>query len=174
LTLQVSPKSSVWDLWAANFLTAEFILAGVAGALFAGWIQWGGGAAATTQTLVGGWPTFFSTLVTLFGALFGFVLTAASITVALVTEERMRVFVEGKKYPQVWDTFTQTILTLGVAAAVAFMGLVFSAAPGTHLLFLCLLVFLGILASLRLTRTVWLLDGLPRLHAAMVTRKRAE
>jgi CHASE2 domain-containing sensor protein len=108
--------------------------------------------------------------VTLFGALFGFVITAASITVALVTEEKMRLFVAGKKYPQVWDTFTQTIATLGIAAAVSFIGLVLVRDSGTHLAVLCLLTFLGILASLRLMRTVWLLDALPRLHAAMVKR----
>ena len=171
MTLQVRPRSKFWSLWAANFLTAEFILGATVGIAFVAWLAWGGGAAATTQTLAESWPTFFSTLVTLFGALFGFVITAASITVALVTEEKMKLFVEGKKYPQVWDTFTQTIATLGIAAAVALVGLVYSRVPATHLYVLSLLVFLGVLASLRLMRTVWLLDGLPRLHAAMLKQK---
>lgn len=171
MTLQVKTRSRFWELWAANYLTAEFLLASAVGLLFAGWIQWGGGAGITTATLAQGWSTVFSTLVTLFGALFGFGITAASITVALVTNERMELFVGGKKYPQLWDTLTQTISTLGVAAAVAFVGLILVQVSGTHLFLLCILVFLGILIILRLMRTIWLLDGLPRLHAAALKKK---
>jgi hypothetical protein len=168
LTLQVTSHSRIWNLWAAHFLAAEFVVASLFGVVFWVWEFRLGGLAQTTEALSSTWPELFSTLVTLFGALFGFTITAASIAVALVTDEKMQLFVEGKKYGQLWDTFLQTIASLGFAAAVALFGLILVQVDSTHVPVLCILGFLGILASLRLMRIVWLLDALPRVHAALL------
>lgn len=167
MTLLVTNHGRLWKVWAANFLLAESILSLLFGIGFAAW-AWSGGWLLLSATFDGMWSAFFSTLVTLFGALFGFVITAASIAVALVTEEKMRLFVEGKRYLQLWDTFLLTISALGFALAVSLAGLILVRNPYAHVPILSLLFFLGTLASLGLMRTVWLLNSLPRLHAALV------
>ena len=169
MTLLVTEHGRIWKAWAANFLIAESLVSLIAGIGFAIW-AWTGGWSLLSATLDGTWPSFFSTLVTLFGALFGFVITAASIAVALVTEEKMRLFVAGKRYPQLWDTFLLTICALGFSLIVSLAGLILVRNSYTHVPVLSLLFFLGCLAGLGLMRTVWLLNSLPRFHAALVKK----
>jgi hypothetical protein len=171
MTLLAPRHSRLWKYWAAHFLWVEFGIAALAGAAFGIWANSFDGWSVIAATIGSGWSTLFSTLVTLFGALFGFAITAASIAVALVTDEKLRRLVLGKHYLDLWDTFLQTIGTLGFALTTAMVGLILSENGHTHVPILCVLFFLAVLAALRLTRTVWLLDLLPRLHAALVKKE---
>lgn len=153
-----------------HFLAAQFVLSVVAGIGFAAWAAFGG-AAVIDNALAPEWTTFFSTLVTLFGALFGFVITAASISVALVTDERMRAFVETKHYNDLWDTFLHATASLGIAAGVSLVGLVLAGDAPSHVPIVCTIFFVGVLATLSLGRVVWILNALPRVHAALVKAK---
>ncbi|MFZ0892654.1 MAG: hypothetical protein WB782_07070 [Thermoplasmata archaeon] len=104
---------------------------------------------------------------TLFGALFGFVVTANSIVVSLLSDKVLSRFGEGKHAHDIWDTFLQADVTLGLGALISLTGLVFAGETSIHPLVVCALFFVGVLALLRLGRVVWLLDQLPRLKSVI-------
>ena len=167
-------SSRAWDWWAANFLLVEFVAAALVGVSFRLWVAYFGGGSAISDDLYQNWSTFFSTLASLFGALFGFVVTANAIIVALVSDKVMKLFREGKRVHQLWDSFLQTNATLGIGASLSVIGLVFSRSDSVRLPLTCILFFIGVLASVRLVRILWLLDSLPRLRDRLSSKAEAE
>ena len=168
MTASAEPSESWRDWWEANFLWLEFGLSVAFGLLSSVWL-WGlGGGAAANAALASNWPTFFSSLVTLFGALFGFVVATNSIVVSLLSEKVFARFSGTKSTDDIWETLFQTNCALGSAALVSLVGLVSSSDVGAHILVLTPLAFLGAFTFARLARTIWILDQLARTKAHSV------
>lgn len=168
MTPPVTIHSRYWNYWARNFLAVESSIAVLTGTLFSVWVTWFAGSRAISTALGQNWSGFFSTLVTLFGALFGFVVTAASISVALTTDAKMRPLVLVEKYDQLWDTFLLCMVALGLSIVVALVGLVSAGVQSVHAPVVCALSFVGFLSFIGLARVIWLLNSLPRVHASLV------
>jgi hypothetical protein len=167
MTAPATASDEDGDIWAANFLLAEFLVAILIGSIATAWVLAFGGEGSINNWLGSNWVVFLGTLVTLFGALFGFVVTANSIVVSLLSDKVLERFGEGKHIDDIWDTFLQTDITLGFGALVSLAGLVFANDAASHAYVVCALSFVGILGLLRLGRVVWLLDQLPRLKSSL-------
>lgn len=149
--------SKLGEWWAYNFLLGESILCLVASIAIGWWALFGGGIGVIESNLGPVRPTFYSTLASLFGSLFGFGITAASIIAALVEGGRFESLRRNRNYPALWKTLMQTVVALAVASAFSVVGLLVDhgQSPGSGILLV--LVFFTLLSVARLGRTIWLL-----------------
>lgn len=145
--------------WRTNFLHAELGLAIVSGLTFIMWAQICGGGAIIDETLKGNRGAVYGALASIFGSLLGFAITAVSIVLGFSTTERLAVVRESKHYPTLWKVFTAAIRTLGLATVVALLGLILDRESSPMKWVLYLTVFAMILAILRLSRCVWVLEN---------------
>lgn len=152
--MKVLPK---W--WRANFLHAEFGVALLCGLIFVIWAQVCGGGALIQETLNGNRGAVYGALASIFGSLLGFAITAVSIVLGFSTTERLAVVRESRHYPTLWKVFTATIRTLGLATVVALLGLILDRDGSPMKWVLYFTVFTMILAALRLSRCVWILEN---------------
>ena len=145
--------------WRTNFLHVELGLALVCGLAFIVWAQIFGGGEVIDETLKGNRGAVYGALASIFGSLLGYAITAVSIVLGLSTTERLAVVRESKYYPTLWKVFTATIRTFGLATVVALLALISDRESSPMKWVLYLTVFALILATLRLSRCVWVLEN---------------
>jgi hypothetical protein len=133
-------------------------LAAVATVGFSIWLQYYGGAGFVDATLKGNRSCVYSALVSVFGSLLGFAITAVSIMIGFAGLDRLAVIRESKQYPALWKVFAAAIKALGMATVAALFGLIVDhdAAPVRTVLYFCILT--ATLAVLRVYRCIWALD----------------
>lgn len=135
------------------------MLAIILGLAFVLWAQICGGGALIEETLKGNRGAIYGALASIYGSLLGFAITAVSIVLGFSTTERLAVVRESKHYPTLWKVFTATIRTLGLATVVALLGLILDRDSSPAKWVLHMTVFATILATLRLSRCVWVLEN---------------
>ena len=171
-SFRVSATSSnrVADAYSAHFLLAEFIEAIVIGVAFTAWMLDYGGIGIVNAQLGSNWPTLFATLATVFGALFGFVVTTNSIAVSLLSDKVLASFGTSSHADDIWETLLQTNLALGVGGLLSLAGLELASDGTARPCLVIALFFVGCFALVRLARTVWIIDQLPRTRNKLARR----
>lgn len=143
--------------WEYHFLLGEFALCILFFGVTVAWATAFGGLSTLEDQLGSDRATFYATLASLFGALFGFGITAASIIAALVDRPRFDSLRRNANYPTLWETLIQTVIILAIASAVSVVGLVFDHGMSPGFIVLLVLLFSVYLSVARLARTIWFL-----------------
>jgi len=152
--------------WANNFLWAEFVLSVITAVAFAVWIYIFGGSAVIADVIEGNRAAVYGALASIFGSLLGFAITAESIVLGLSGSERLEVIRESKHYATLWRVFISSIRALGLATAIALLGLVLDRDSRPCQPVLVLNLFGIVLASQRLLRCIWVLENVVALVSA--------
>jgi hypothetical protein len=150
-------------LWKQHFLAIEFLLSLLSATAFWIWMQHFGGLSIVADLLKSNRAAVYGTLATIFGSLLGFVITAMSVVMGLVSSAQLKIVTGSKHYKQLWDVFTSTTKALGLATIIALAGLIFDrdSAPRWSILEVC--VFAFVLCVVRLARCLWVLEMIVRI-----------
>ena len=109
----------------------------------------------------------YRTCATIAASLLGFSMTATSIIFGLSSHERLELLRGSPHYPALWSTLIQTMMSLAGLTVVTVVSLLVDkdSSPVTlpvSWLFIPFFFFVG-LSSVRLLRTIWILDRLTRI-----------
>ena len=163
----IGSLTRLWRWWARHFLAAELGSAASAALVILALTLQSSGAAWLSTNVRESPAVILTALVSLYGALFGFAITAVSIIAALIERPRFERLRQSRRYDDLWGTLIQAVVTLGAATGIAAVGLVFNGSPRVSLVIYLTLVFLTLLSALRLMRMVWILQLVlnpPRAH----------
>ncbi len=149
---------NITRVYGAHFLRIEALLAVLATVCFALWLERFDGFAAVQATLKGNRSAVYGALASVFGALFGFVVTAVAIVLGYAESERLAVVRASQHYTTLWKVFVAGIHALALATLIALLALIFDrdSSPSKVLLYCC--AFASVLALFRVARTVWMLE----------------
>jgi hypothetical protein len=151
--------------WRRNFLFAELLLAVISTAIVivvieAGWPGTGiAGFVSNDETR----RLVYSALASVFGSLFGFAITAASIVLGFSSTPRLRIIHEAGHFTTIWSVFFSTIRAVGLSTILSIVGLIAEQSPMVITYISYALMFAVLLSVLRLMRTVWVLEKTIRL-----------
>lgn len=163
-TVSIRPETWLPERWRRNFLVWEFW---IAFALTAALVVWGsflgGHDVIDSALMAAGRGEFYGVLVSLFGALFGFIIAATSIVVSVSNKPQLYLIRRNNYNRQLWDVLFSSIRVLGLATVLALMGLLFDTqtSPSPWLTYANLGIIL--LVVLRLARCVWVLEHVVRI-----------
>lgn len=144
--------------WRRNFLEVELVVAVLVGVASVMWGYFFGGNHLICEVLGEGRGDIYGALASIFGSLFGFAITAASIVLGFSGSERLAVLRESPYYDDLWDTFLSTIKWLGLATAVALVALVLDRSEMPRFFLVHAALFATVIVTLRLARSVWILE----------------
>ena len=155
------------SFWRRHFLCAEATIVVLFTAVFAIWYFLWEGSAVVEGLLKDNKGNIYRTAATIAASLLGFSMTATSILFGLSSHERLELLRESPHHPALWSTLIQTILSLAGLTIVTLVSLLLDkdSSPVTwsvSWLFVPFFFFVG-LSSVRLLRTIWLLDRLTRI-----------
>ena len=160
--------------WKRRFLVVEVVLALIGAAAFAIWYFAFCGAATVATSLDGNRATLYGTAASIFGSLLGFAITATSIVLGFSASDRLAVVRGSAHYPQLWKTFSASIRALAVATVVSIVCLIFDRDRSPNTWLTTIMVFSVLLASLRVARTIWVLEQIIALVTAPLPLGRPE
>ena len=145
--------------WGRHFLGVELAIGVVATALFIGWSEEFGGKGLIHQVLHENRGSVYGTWASILGALLGFTIATESVVLGFIDRKRLaRLSGSPKAYRQLWAIFMSCIRWLGVATAVAMIALVVDRNTHPNVWALYALVGTGVIAVLRVLRTIWILE----------------
>lgn len=159
--MSISEEQRGLDLqgrWRRNFLKVEFWIAVGLGCAAFGSGYFLGVNELISRLLEDGRGDIYSTLASIFGSLFGFIITATSIVLGFSGSDRLAVLRESPYYQDLWDTFLSTIKWLGAATAVALIAVIFDRGQEPVFFLIHAVFFATIIVVLRLVRSVWILE----------------
>ena len=153
--------------WRRHFLFVEATLVVLLTAVFAMWYFLWEGSSVVDGLLKENKGNVYKTAATIAASLLGFSMTATSIIFGLSSHERLELLRESPHYPALWSTLIQTILSLAGLTVITVASLLLDKdfSPVTwsvSWLFVPFFFFVS-LSSVRLLRTIWLLDRLTRI-----------
>ena len=158
----------IQGVWRRHFLIVEGGLAVFLTVVFTVWFFRFGGTITVFALLQNNRGTLYGTIASIFGSLLGFVITTTSVVLGFAVSENLSVVRESAQYPMLWRTFSAAIWALAGATLVALLCLLVDrdAAPVPWLV--VLLVLAVTLSTLRIARTIWVLEHI----IVLVTKKR--
>lgn len=172
--------SRLEEHWAKNFLVDEFRLALLFEVGLVVWAVHFHGLNTIDRFLESNRGPVYSTAASIYGALFGFVITAISIVLSLSDDKRLSELRDTSHYEDLWFIFTSAVKVLSGATVSAFVGLLFDRDsstghgyhPNSYVFYI--FCFFTILSVLRLGRCVWALDNTVKIviKAAQDARKK--
>jgi hypothetical protein len=113
--VSIRPETWLPERWRRNFLVWEFWLAV---ALTAALVIWGsllGGHKVIDSALMARRAEFYSLLVSVFAALFGFIIAATSIVLSVSNRPQLYLIQRNNYYSQLWDVLFSSMKVLGLA-----------------------------------------------------------
>ena len=146
------------QFWRRHFLWVEFALSVVIGLAAVYWIRYRNGAVICDRLLAQNRAAVYGTLASIFGSLLGFVITSASIVLGFSGSESLSVVRGSKHYPTLWRVFTASIRSLAFATVISVIALVIDRDGQPNRTILCFLLFAVVLAALRISRCVWVIE----------------
>ena len=149
---------SVVQKWSANFLVFELGAAGVVTAGFTAWLLSPLEGMAILESLLEGNRTgLYQTIVQVFGSLFGFSVTMASIMVGLCNMERMTIVRQSARYDDLWRIWWGTMRSSAFVAVVA-LGCLVADRDQAPRVYLSVGLFFGLCwFGVRMARAIWAL-----------------
>jgi len=118
-----------------------------------------------SATLEGNRGAFYGALAALWGGLLGFSITAISIVLVMMDDERLKLLRESTVSDDLWNVFISALHALALATVTALLALLldrdqpFEPSP----LWMYLSLFTSLLAAFRVGRVIWALEGLIRI-----------
>ena len=137
----------------------------VAAASFCGWLYALGGAEIADRVLTDNHSSLYGTLASLFGSLFGFAITAASIILGFASSPRLDIVRKSGHLVTISRVLSCTIVTLGLATLAALTGFLVDRDNAPSHFTLCIVALAFLLSCVRMARTVWVLSHIMRLVA---------
>ena len=165
--VDVSPMTDLPGFWRRNFLFMEAATVVLLTAVFALWYCLWEGSAVVNELLKDNKGNVYRTGATISASLLGFSMIATSIIFGLSSHERLELLRGSPHFSALWSTLIQTILSLAGLTVMTVVSLLLDkdSAPvswSVSWLFVPFFFFVG-LSSVRLLRTIWLLDRLTRI-----------
>ena len=152
--------------WEAHFFILEFVLAVVIGLGFVVWSEAFDKRQFLFMLTLDNRESIYGTLASLFGSMLGFSITAVSIVLGYVANDKMAIVRKSKKYNELWEVFKSAIRILGASTIMALFGLFFDKSGTTNLLIFYVNIVFSVLSLFRVARCVWVLENI----IAIVTR----
>ena len=146
--------------WQSHFVSVELALSAIVTAAFVGWAEYLDGAAVIDGFLVGNRGSVYGTLASIFGSLLGFTITAASIVLGFSSSPRLRTIRNSRHYPTLWEVFGATIRALGLSTVISLAALIVDRDTTPNHWVLYAVVFAVLLSSVRIVRTIWVLENI--------------
>lgn len=151
--------------WEKDFLKRELILAVTTLVLFVFWVEIFGGREVVSTILKSTRSLLYPAIVSAFGSLFGFVITAMSIILSWSDKEKFAALRRKKGYSQLWPVFGSTVRWLGFATLAAVLAILFDQDGKEWPLIWYLVALCVTVAVFRLARCIWVLENLIILFA---------
>lgn len=145
--------------WKKNFLIAELFLSILLAILVTIWSEYYG-RPYIEYILDNNRSSIYSTLAAIFGALLGFVITAASIVLGYSENEKLSVVTNSLYYPQLWGVFVSNIRVLGLATLISLVSLLIASNDTNIGIVVYLNIWILLLVLLRLWRVIWVLENI--------------
>lgn len=165
-----NPRSFSWYwnqhlLWDFIFSIALFISVVVAGCI----CHW---EKPLTDLISGNRAQLYSALISVYGSLLGFVITAAVFSAGLIEHKTFDRLLKQDSFYDIFRIYSQSAIALSLGFFVALISLVLdsdnltarSHAPGVT--FLVANLFTFVLISFRIAKAVWILHWLAAIHVA--------
>lgn len=142
---------------------AELTLALCMSAAFVIWCERFGGRTYVMPVLSNNRAALYGALMSLFGALLGFVIATISIVLGFATHEQFSVLRKSVHYRTLWAVFASAARFLGLATIAALAALLADrdAAPHVTLFYAC--AVLSLICVARTARCVWALEAVVRI-----------
>lgn len=144
--------------WRKYFLAVELVIPLVAGFALLMWSHYGNGATLLLCVVHQNRGQIYGTMVSLFGALLGFVITSMSIVLGFSASERFKILKASKYYSQLWNVFTSAIRWLGAVTVLWLCALLLDRESAQKPLLLIICLTVSCISVLRLARCVWVLE----------------
>ena len=153
--------------WRRHFLCVEAAIVVLLTVVFAIWYFLWEGSSVVDVLLKDNKGNVYRTAATIAASLLGFSMTATSIIFGLSSHERLELLRESPHYSALWNTLIQTILSLAGLTVMTVVSLLmdkdsYPVTWSVSWLFIPFFFFVA-LSSVRLLRTIWLLDRLTRI-----------
>ena len=145
--------------WQAHFLYLEFAASISLTTIFFIWVRYLGGEGIVNRILQDNRSELYNALSAVFGSLLGFIIAAVAIVLGYSNDVRLAILQKSKHYPLLWEVLKSTIRALGFATIASLLGLILDRDDNPILGLLLVNIFSAILASLRLARSVWVLEN---------------
>ena len=152
--------------WRSYFLDIELGIALLVTVAFVAWAQCFDGYLEIERVLATNRGRLYGTLASIFAGFLGFPITAKSIVLGFSATDKLTIVRESSHYPTLWKVFRATIRSLGFATVVSLVGLVFSEDSMSVRWILYVAFGAFVLSSLRIIRTVWVLENVVGLLVA--------
>ncbi len=153
------------DFWQRRFLFYEAALVAVVGAVGVVYGYRCGGNHVIDSLIGDDRERIYAVLAPMFASLFGFVIAATSIIVALADRPRFAVVRESPGYKDLWRTLFSAIRWSGVAAVAALLALALDRQGSPSFWIMHVVLILTLLVVARLWRCVWVLEETIKLAA---------
>jgi len=150
--------SALIDWWRRYFIWAEFGLAVAITAAFLIWMLEWHGSDVVAALLKGRRVAIYGVLASVFGALLGFIITTVSVVIVAAQSQRLDALRESKHYRDLWRIFFATIRGLALATAVSFLSMLFDQENAPSDVWVAACFYVIVLATLRLARSVVVLQ----------------
>jgi hypothetical protein len=150
----------VLSKWETHFLFCDLILVVFVTLVFVSCVELFGLKEVINDVLNGNRSNIYAALVSIFGSLFGFVMTTMSIITTWTGRDKMEELRRKSLYPQLWLTFHSTIIFIALATLVSIIALIFDRDGSPKSWIWHFLLFLVLISCMRIYRCVWILEQL--------------
>ena len=154
--------------WQVHFLGVELVAAGILTGVLILWIEAFDRYGSVEEILRDNRTALYGVMASIFGSLLGFAITTTAIIIGFAQSPQLEVVRRSTHYPTLWKVLTSTIRWLGVALVVSIVAFVLDRDDDSVQLLSYVFVATGLVAGLRLARTVWVLENV----IALITRNR--
>lgn len=155
----------VVGFWNDHFIVLELALALVVAGAFLVWVQVWDGWAPVNAMLQGKRESVYGALAALLGSLLGFVIAAVAIVIGEAA--RLQFLRDSGQLPNLLDVFRKSIQALGLGTCVAVLSLVLDGDAQPSRVLPGLVLFVTLLAGLRVGRAVWVLNAVMKYVAKL-------
>ena len=153
----------VWRRWQAHYLCFEFCSSVAISVGFGVWLTRYGGDAILHGIFGERRGDLYGILAAIFASLFGSMLTVASITIAMINLDRMRLIKESPALSTLGATYISAIYWLLFSLLSALLCLWFENGLRLNIVLIILLFFSTSVTAFRVIRVVWIMSNLIRI-----------
>lgn len=153
----------MWRRWQAHYLCIEFWSSVAISVGFGVWLTRCGGDTVLHEALGERRGDLYGILAAIFASLFGSVLTVASITIAMISLDRMKLIRESPTLSTLGATYISAIYWLLFSLLSALLCLWFENGLRLNIGLVILLFFSTSVTVFRVIRVVWIMSNLIRI-----------
>lgn len=126
------------------------------------------------KLLTGNRVQAYQMLAGLFGSMLGFVITAASVLLAVAGHENLALLRKSKHYPMLWQTYTSAMYALGCATILAVVGFFWDREDSPQWAYAYVVLGASLLSAIRVGWTVLFLGKVIKIVARTEPKKAAD